>query len=88
MLIQCITFQSNSPHIGIFYRKNLKPVQLFPPWNNPDMCLFFKQSVGSTGADDSNFRQKQGGGDSERTLSKPQKWKSKQTLAGLKGREF
>ena len=55
----------------IFYQKKLKPVQLFPPtkkyWKNPDMCLFFKQSVGSTAADESNFGQKQGGGDSEKT---------------------
>ena len=48
------------------------------------MCLFFKQ----TGADDSNFRLKQGGGDSEKTLSKLPNKKSKQALAGLKGSEF
>ena len=30
------------------------------------MCLFFKQSEGSTGADDSNFGPKQGGEDSEK----------------------
>ena len=41
------------------------------------MCL-----LGSTGADDSNFRPKQGGRDSERTLSKLSNKKSKQTLAG------
>ena len=50
------------------------------------MCLFFKQSGGSTGAHDSNFGSKQGGGDSE--LSKLPNKKSKQTLAGLKGSEF
>ena len=50
------------------------------------MCLFFKQ--GSTGADDSNFGPKQGGGDSEKTLSKLRNKKSKQTLAGLKASEF
>ena len=47
------------------------------------MCLFFNQSEGSTGADDSNFGPKQGGGDSEKTLSKLPKKKSKQTLAVL-----
>ena len=52
------------------------------------MCLFFKQSVGSTGADDNNFGPKQGGGDSEKKLSKLLNKKSKQTLAGLKGNEF
>ena len=46
--------------------------------------LFIKQSEGSTGADDSNFGPKQGGGDSEQTLSKLPNKKSKQTLAGLK----
>ena len=45
------------------------------------MCLFFKQSKGSKGADDSNFGPKQGGGDSEKTLSKLLNKKSKQTLA-------
>ena len=44
--------------------------------------------MGSTGADDSNFGPKQGGGDSEKLLSKLPKWKSKQTLAGLKGSKF
>ena len=43
------------------------------------MCLFFKQS---------NFRPKQGGGDSEKMLSKLPNKKSKQTLARLKGRVF
>ena len=52
------------------------------------MCLFFKQSEGSTGADDSKFGPKQGGGDSEKTLSTPPNKKSKQTLTGLKGSEF
>ena len=46
------------------------------------MCLFFKQ------ADDSNFGPKQGGGDNDKTLSKLQNKKSKQTLAGLKGSKF
>ena len=32
------------------------------------MCLFFKQRVGSTGAHDSNFGPKQGGGDNEKNL--------------------
>ena len=35
------------------------------------------QSHGSTGADDSNFGPKQGGGDSEKTLSKLPNKKSK-----------
>ena len=52
------------------------------------MCLFVKQSEGSTGADDSNFGPKQGGGDSEKMFSKLLNKKSKQTLAGLKGSEF
>ena len=52
------------------------------------LCLFFKQSEGSTGADDSNFGPKQGGGDSEKKFSKLPNKKSKQTLAGLKGSEF
>ena len=52
------------------------------------MCLFFKQSEGSTGAYDSGFGSKQGGGGSEKMLSKLLNKKSKQTLAGLKGSEF
>ena len=52
------------------------------------MCLSFKQSKGSTGADDSNFGPKQGGGESEKTLSKLPNEKSKQTLTGLKGSKF
>ena len=49
------------------------------------MCLFFKQSVGSAGAHDSNLKEpKQGGGDGEKTLNKPRNKKSKQLLAGLK----
>ena len=50
--------------------------------------LVFKQSEGSTGANDSSFRPKQVGMDSEKTLSKLPNKKSKQTLAGLKGSEF
>ena len=50
------------------------------------MCLFFKQSEGSTGADDSNFGPKQGGGNSEKTLRKLPNKKSKQTLAGFNDR--
>ena len=46
------------------------------------MCLFFKQ------ADDSNFVQKQGNGENDKTLSKLQNKKSKQTLAGLEGSKF
>ena len=41
------------------------------------MCLFFKQSKDSTGADDSNFGPKQGGGDSEKTQRKLPNKKSK-----------
>ena len=52
------------------------------------MCLFFKQSEGCTGADDSNFEPKQCGGDTEKTLSKLLNKKSKQTLTGLKGSKF
>ena len=52
------------------------------------MFLFFKQSEGSTEANDSNFGPKQGGGDGEKTLSKLPNKKSKQTLAGLKGSKF
>ena len=33
------------------------------------MCLFFKQSEGSAGADDSNFGPKQGGEDSEKKVN-------------------
>ena len=37
------------------------------------MCLFFKQSQGSTGADDSNYGPKQGGGDSEKNVKQAAK---------------
>ena len=45
-----------------------------------------EQSEGSTGADDSNFGPKQGGGDSEKTLLKLPNKKSKQTYAGFNDR--
>ena len=67
-----------------FLSEKFKASTVIPPLENPDMCLFFKQSVGSTGAYDSNFGPKQGGGNSEKTLSKLRKQKSKQTLAGCK----
>ena len=55
----------------------------------PEMCLFFKQSEGSTGPDDSNFGPKQGGGDNEnKTLSMLPNKKRKQALAGLRGSKF
>ena len=50
--------------------------------------LVFKQSKGSTGADDSNSGPKEDVGDSEKTISKLLNKKNKQTLAGLKGSEF
>ena len=52
------------------------------------MWLFFKQSEGSTGADDSNFGPKQGCGVREKAFSKLSNKKSKQTLAGLKDSKF
>ena len=49
---QCITLKKS-----ILNQSGIKYLE------NPDMCLFFNQSEGSTGADDSNFRPKQDGGD-------------------------
>ena len=70
-----------------FLSEKFKTSPVIPPLEKPRLVIVFKQGVGSTGGDDSNFEPKQGG-DSEKTLSKLPNKKSKQTLAGPKGSKF
>ena len=66
-----------------FLSEKFKTSPVIPPLEKPRHVIVFKQSVGSTGGNESNFELKQGG-DNEKTLSKLPNKKSKQTLAGLK----
>ena len=75
---------------SVFLLKKFKTSRVIPPLEKHRHVLVFQVSVGSTGANDSNFGPKQGGGDSEKTLSKLPKWmgrtKRQRVLKGFNDR--
>ena len=83
---QTVYHIQKSISVVYFLSEKLKISPVFPPLENPRHVLVFKQSMGSTEPMTATLGQ--GGGDSEKMLSKLPKLKSKPTFAGLKGSEF